>query len=146
MALIQRLKDNSENIVVLVNSVPKKDKMPTWIIIVVFVLINIGLAKYDAYRIKKNMPIDHMVNAITYFIITIAFYKWLTPLQVLGLLLIRIPIFNTSLNIFRGLPPTHLSTTTDSVIDRIMNPIIKKIGYWFYNTILLGLAAFLMYI
>lgn len=117
-----------------------------WLIVVAFILINIGLAKYDAYRIKNNIPINHTINAIVYTILILLFYKWLAPLKILGLLLIRIPIFNTSLNIFRGLPPNHLSSTTTSVIDKIINPIINKIGYWTYNIIVFVLSLFLIYL
>jgi hypothetical protein len=123
-----------------------KKEIPMWLIVVAFILINIGLAKYDAYRIKNNIPINHTINAIVYTILILLFYKWLAPLKILGLLLIRIPIFNTSLNIFRGLPPNHLSSTTTSVIDKIINPIINKIGYWTYNIIVFVLSLFLIYL
>jgi len=116
------------------------------LILILFIGINVGLARYDAYRIKNNIRIRHAINSIIYAGLMIPFIKWLTITKVLGILLLRIPIFNTSLNIFRGRPADYLSTTTTSIIDQIMNKYIEKIGYWFYNIILLVLAGFLIYI
>lgn len=76
----------------------------------------------------------------------IPFIKWLTIIKILGILLIRIPVFNTLLNIFRGRPANYLSTTTTSIIDQIMNKYIEKIGYWNYNGIIFGGAVILIYI
>ena len=116
------------------------------LLILLFVGINIGLARYDAYRIKNNIRIRHAVNALIYVGLILVFWKWLTVAKILSLSLIRIPIFNTALNVFRGLPATYLSKTTTSIIDQIMNKYIVKIGYWTYNAIIFGLAVFLMYI
>ena len=103
------------------------------IIFLTFVGVNILLALYDAYRIKRNIRIRHAWNAVFYTLLIIPFYKVLTIYKVLGILLVRIPVFNTALNVFRGLPADHISYTTTSIIDKyITNPIIKKIGYWPY--------------
>ena len=77
--------------------------MREFILIIVFIGVNILLALYDAYRIKNNIRIRHAINAIIYCVIIMLFWKWLTIYKVLGLLLIRVPIFNTALNIFRDL-------------------------------------------
>jgi hypothetical protein len=110
------------------------------LLIIVFVLINIGLAKYDAYKIKRHLRIRHAINAIVYLLFIAVFYKWLSITKVFGLLLIRIPIFNTSLNIFRGLPANHISHTTTSIIDQLTNKLVMKIGYFIYHGILLLLS------
>lgn len=116
------------------------------LILILFIGINIGLARYDAYRIKNNIRIRHAVNALIYTGIMLLFWKWLTIVKILGILLLRIPIFNTALNIFRNKPADYLSTTTTSIIDQIMNKYIEKIGYWKYSIGLLVLAGFLIYI
>jgi hypothetical protein len=116
------------------------------LLLILFIGINIGLARYDAYRIKNNLRIRHAINSIIYVGLILLFWKWLTITKILGLLLIRIPVFNTSLNMFRGLSPAHLSKTTTSIIDQIMNCYIEKIGYWVYNGILLGGSIFLLYV
>jgi hypothetical protein len=115
------------------------------LLFLLFICINIGLAKYDAYRIKNNIRIRHAINAIIYVGLIMLFYKWLTLLKILGLLLIRIPVFNTFLNIFRGKPADYLSSTTTSIIDQIMNKHIKNVGYWNYSLGLFVLAGFLIY-
>jgi hypothetical protein len=116
------------------------------LLLLLFIGINIGLARYDAYRIKNNIRIRHAINALVYVGFMLPFYRWLTIPLVLGLLLIRIPVFNTALNIFRGKPANWISHTTTSIIDQTMNKYVEKIGYWNYKIILLFLAGFLIYI
>jgi hypothetical protein len=110
------------------------------ILFCLFVGINIGLAKYDAYKIKRHLRIRHAINAIVYLLCIAVFYKWLTITKVFGLLLIRIPVFNTSLNIFRGHPAHHISHTTTSIIDQHTNKVVMRIGYFTYHGILLILS------
>ncbi len=107
------------------------------IFFLIFVTINIVLAKIDAIKIAKQQKIKHGINALIYlgllipvFLIT---YNWLL---IIGLLLVRIPVFNTALNYFRGLPLTYISDSTTSIIDQITNFIPKKIGYWPYSIVL----------
>lgn len=120
--------------------------MKEFILIIVFIGVNILLALYDAYRIKNNIRIRHGINAIIYCVIILMFWKWLTIAKILGLLLIRIPVFNTALNVFRGLPPTFISYTTTSIIDNVMNKIVMKIGYWRYNILLIVASILLILI
>ena len=119
--------------------------MISTLILILFIGINIGLAWYDAYRIKNNIRIRHAINSIIYLGLMLLFWKWLTILKVLGILLLRIPVFNTSLNIFRGKHATHLSKTTTSIIDQKMNNHIQRVGYWNYSVGLFVLAGFLIY-
>ena len=62
-----------------------------------------------------------------------------------GLSLIRIPVYNTSLNFFRGISLTYLSETTTSIIDRITNFIQKTIGYWTYVSIQFIISTVLIF-
>lgn len=116
------------------------------LLLILFIGINIGLARYDAYRIKNNIRIRHAINALVYVGFMLPFYRWLTIPLILGLLLVRIPVFNTALNIFRGKPANWLSYTTTSIITQATNGIVEKIGYWTYNAILLFLAGLLIYL
>lgn len=109
-----------------------------------FVGINIGLAKIDAYKIKNHLRIRHAINALIYLAIMGIFYKFLTVYKVIGILLVRIPVFNTSLNIFRGLKPDHISYTTTSIIDQYTNKIVEKVGYFNYHIFLLLLSLILI--
>ena len=110
----------------------------------IFVLINIGLAKIDANKIAKGIRIYHGINGLIYSALLGGVYllthNWMLPL---GLALLRIPVFNTSLNYFRGLALTYISESTTSIIDQLTRNIVKTLGYWTYNTILLTLATIL---
>lgn len=109
-----------------------------------FVAINIGLAKIDAYKIKNHLRIRHAINAIIYLAIMGIFYKFLTVYKVIGILLVRIPVFNTALNIFRGHKADHISHTTTSIIDQMTNKIVQKVGYFRYHIVLLILSFLLV--
>jgi hypothetical protein len=110
----------------------------------VFILINIGLAAFDANRISKHLRIYHGINGLVYLALLggvyLVTYSWTL---ILGLTLVRIPVFNTSLNYFRGLKLTYISESTTSIIDQATNFIPKKIGYWPYHIILTLLALIL---
>ena len=112
---------------------------------VLFAALNIGLAYIDAHKIKQNKPINHGVNALLYLIpliiVSLFIQSWTVPV---GLLVIRIPVFNTSLNYFRGLSLDYLSVSTTSVIDRITNWLPRAIGYANYHVALLIIAALLI--
>jgi hypothetical protein len=111
----------------------------------VFVILNVILAWIDATRINKNKFIDHFYNAFIYScFVGLAYYVRQDFLLVLGLYLLRIPVFNTSLNVFRGLSPTYISSSPASVVDKIINPIISFIGYWIFNIIILLTSFFLI--
>lgn len=115
-------------------------------LLVLFIGINIGFARYDAYRIKNHIRIRHAINALVYLGFMLLVYKWLTIYSALAILLIRIPVFNTALNIFRGKPANWLSYTTTSIITQATNGIVEKIGYWTYNILLILISIILLYI
>jgi hypothetical protein len=108
------------------------------VLFILFILINIGLASIDAYKIEHNKRIKHAFNAFIYLILIAPIFNVTRDWKLtLGLLLIRIPVFNTSLNYFRGKELDYISTSTTSIIDKITNWIPNKIGYWVYSLILL---------
>ena len=116
------------------------------LLLILFICVNVGLARFDAYLIKNNIRIRHAVNSIVYISFILLFYKWLTPLKILGLLLVRIPVFNTFLNYCRGKELIYISNTTTSIIDKITNFIPKKIGYWNYCICLFIISLILILI
>lgn len=116
------------------------------IFFVIFLLINIGLAKIDSNLIKKGKKIKHGLNAVIYFILLgIPYYFTKDWFLIGGLALLRIPIFNTFLNGFRGKELDYISDSTTSIIDKITNWIPKKIGYWVYNSIILLISLVLSF-
>jgi hypothetical protein len=106
------------------------------VIILLYILINIGLAKIDAIKIANHKRIRHGLNALFYclLICPTLMISWTYPI---GLLALRRIVFDTSLNLFRGLPYDYISSTTTSIIDRISYGFQKKYGYFVYYSIFL---------
>ena len=110
------------------------------------ILLNGILALIDSNKIKKGEHIYHGINALVYgSVIGVYYLIGADILMCFGLLLIRIPVFNTSLNYFRGISLTYISETTTSIIDRITNIIPKTIGYWAYVSILFIISTILIF-
>lgn len=117
------------------------------LLFVIFVIANIALAKIDADKIKQGKRIYHGINGLVYSgLLLLAFLITHSWTVVLGLALLRIPVFNTTLNYFRGLPLTYLSNSTTSIIDQLTNFIPKTIGYWTYTITLLITSLILVLI
>lgn len=100
------------------------------ILLVLFTCINIALAKYDAWKIKNNKWIYHGINAVIYLILLIYPYiltkDWFFMIALLSL---RRIVFDTALNLFRGLRFDYISSTTTSIIDRLSYKFQAKYGY-----------------
>jgi hypothetical protein len=114
------------------------------VIFIIFVLINIGLANIDAYKIKQDKQIKHGLNALIYLALLVPmFYATQNWYLILSLLLVRIPVFNTSLNYFRDKELDYISYNTTSITDKITNWIPDRIGYWIYHSILFTISLIL---
>jgi hypothetical protein len=94
------------------------------------------LAKIDAWKISKGIHIKHGINALVYCVLIAPtlFISWRYPIAMLAL---RRIVFDTALNLFRGLPYDYISATTTSIIDRISYDFQKQYGYFAYYTIFL---------
>jgi hypothetical protein len=94
------------------------------------------LAKIDSWKISKNIHIKHGINALIYCVLIAPtfFISWHYPIAMLAL---RRIVFDTALNLFRGLPFDYISATTTSIIDRISYNFQKQYGYFAYYTIFL---------
>ena len=105
-------------------------------ILVLYTIINIVLAKIDSWKISKNIHIKHGINALIYCVLIAPtfFISWHYPIAMLAL---RRIVFDTALNLFRGLPFDYISATTTSIIDRISYNFQKQYGYFAYYTIFL---------
>jgi hypothetical protein len=105
-------------------------------ILTLYILLNVVLAKIDAYKIKHNKRIRHGINALIYCVLIAPtfFISWHYPIAMLAL---RRIVFDTALNLFRGLPFDYISSTTTSIIDRISYDFQKEYGYFAYYTIFL---------
>jgi len=104
------------------------------LIILAYILLNVVLAKIDANKIRDGIHIKHGINALVYctLIAPTFFISWHYPIAMLAL---RRIVFDTSLNLFRGLPFDYISATTTSIIDRISYDFQKEWGYFCYYMI-----------
>lgn len=113
--------------------------MVEFILALLYTYINILLAKIDANKIKDGIHIKHGINALVYILLcVIALYITRDLYFFVALMFLRKIVFDTSLNLFRGLHYSYASKTTTSIIDRLTYKINKALGYWvFYGIILL---------
>ena len=108
------------------------------LILILFFFINVALAKYDSIRIKEQKRIYHGVNATVYLLIMAVVFCFLKSYSFLiALLAERRIVFDTALNLFRGLRFDYISSTTTSIIDRISYKFQAKYGYFVYYLIFL---------
>jgi len=105
-------------------------------IISLYIFINVILAKIDALKIKKGLRIRHGINALIYIalIAPTVYISWSFPIAMMAL---RRIVFDTALNLFRGLPFDYISDSTTSIIDRISYDFQNQYGYFIYNLIFL---------
>ena len=100
------------------------------LIVILFVGVNIAHAYHDAKRIKAQKRIYHGLNGLFYILLLAPTYiypkEWLF---VIGLLSLRRIVFDTALNLFRGLRFDYISSTTTSIIDRLSYKFQAKFGY-----------------
>jgi uncharacterized membrane protein len=114
-------------------------------ILILFVVSNVILAYYDANRIKQDSRIYHGLNGLVYIgLLTLAYLLTVDWGLIAGLTLLRIPVFNTALNYFRGKELTYISKHTTSIVDQLTNRIPEKVGYWTYHTVLLLVSLILI--
>lgn len=106
------------------------------LLVLLFGFINIILAKIDAEKIKQNKRIYHGINGLIYgALVAIAFYFVRSYALIFALLCERRIVFDTALNIFRGLRFDYISSKTTSIIDRISYKFQSKYGYFVYYAI-----------
>jgi uncharacterized membrane protein len=114
-------------------------------LLILFVILNMVLAYFDANKIKQNTRIYHGINGLVYMaLLTLAYLLTSNWLLIAGLTILRIPVFNTALNYFRDKELTHISKHTTSIIDQFTNKIPEKVGYWTYHSILLLISLILI--
>lgn len=99
----------------------------------VYAGLNILHAKHDAWRIFDGRRIYHGINGLVHVIIVgVVFLFTREWFFVIGLLSLRRIVFDTALNIFRGLRFDYISSTTTSIIDRLSYNVQKRYGYVMY--------------
>jgi hypothetical protein len=95
-----------------------------------FVGMNLILAYHDAERIKLHLRIYHGLNTLIYGLLLAPVYIYLEDwFFIIGLLCLRRVVFDTSLNIMRGLRFDYISSSTGSLIDKLSYKFQAKYGY-----------------
>lgn len=108
-------------------------------IVFLFVGTNIILAYHDAERIKVHLRIYHGLNALLYALLLLPVYIHLKDwFFIIGLLCLRKVVFDTSLNVMRGLRFDYISSSTGSLIDKLSYRFQAKYGYVpYYGTFII---------
>lgn len=111
--------------------------MVEFILTFLYICLNVFLAQIDAYKIRSGMRIKHGINAGVYILLCgIALYITRDTYFFVALMFLRKVVFDTSLNILRGLPYSYASSTTTSIIDRATYRLNQRLGYWLFYGII----------
>lgn len=103
------------------------------LIALVYAGLNILHAKHDAVRISQHKRIYHGINGLIHVILVgVVFLFTKEWFFVIGLLSLRRIVFDTALNLFRGLRFDYISSSTTSIIDRLSYSFQKRYGYVIY--------------
>lgn len=95
-----------------------------------FTALNIIIAWWHARLIKQQRPIKHGWWGLAYIIAAgVASFIAKDWILLVLLLLNRKLVFDISLNLFRGLPPFHVSLTTTSIVDNWQRKIFGRNGF-----------------
>ena len=100
-----------------------------FLVVILFIAVNVAHAYHDSVRIKVHKRIYHGLNGLFYILAiapAIILKDWFF---IIGLLSLRRIVFDTALNLFRGLRFDYISSTTTSVIDRLSYKFQAKFGY-----------------
>lgn len=109
--------------------------------LVIFFLINVALAQYDAGRIKKGGWIYHGINWAVYIaMIAVPWYFFRDWWLVAALLFERLLVFNIALSLYRKLPFDYVSPNPKSIIDRMAKAVFGNNGKLMYAVYLLCFA------
>lgn len=101
--------------------------------VILYGFLNILLANHDALKISQHKKIEHGTNALVYLALILpAGYLTNSWIFLIGLLALRRIVFDTALNLIRGLRFDYISSTTTSVIDRLSYKFQKHFGYLVY--------------
>jgi hypothetical protein len=100
-----------------------------FLIAVLFAVVNIAHAYHDSVRIKAHKRIHHGLNGIFYIIVIAPVLLSKDWFFIIGLLSLRRVVFDTALNLFRGLRYDYISPTTTSLIDKLSYRFQARFGY-----------------
>jgi hypothetical protein len=109
------------------------------ITIILFSLVNVGLAAIDANKIFKSKAILHGLNGALYIAMLVVPYLLFKDYWLIAVLLFdRLIFFNISLSLFRRFNWDYISPKPKSIIDKIAYSIFKdnsELMYFIYIVI-----------
>ena len=89
--------------------------------------INVWMAWYHAELIKEDKRVRHALWGGAYAFLSVYMAWALESWWFLGIAFcLRKLVFDSALNLYRGLPLFHVSTTTTSIIDRLHYKVFKE--------------------
>jgi len=103
-----------------------------FLVVFLFTALNIAHAYHDAKRIKAHKRIYHGLNSLFYILLLAPVSLLKDWFFIIGLLSLRRIVFDTALNLFRGLRFDYISSTTTSIIDKLSYKFQAKYGYFPY--------------
>lgn len=99
-----------------------------FVAVVIYALFCVGLAYYDAVRIKQDKRIYHGLNGAAHLVIIMACGIWIHPLLAVAMLFEGRLVFDISLNLFRGLPFDYVPLYPQSLVDRMEQKVFDEDG------------------
>lgn len=103
-----------------------------------YIIFCIVLAFFNGRFIAKGRVIHHVVNGVLHLLCFVGGF-FVMGWQVAALPFIGRVVFDTSLNLFRGLPISYVTIQPASVIDQIEQSVFKK-NWWLPKLIYLMIA------
>lgn len=124
----------------------------SYIILIIFMVINIGMARYESFLRKRDIQngttgaIKHWFWACVYIGLCVSafFISDKNYFLLAALITVRKPVFDISFNLFNGLPAFMVSTTTSSIIDKINNSLFHG-NAKLYQSIYAGITIVLIF-
>jgi hypothetical protein len=116
------------------------------LVVILFAAVNIAHAYHDSERIKAQKRIYHGLNGLFYILVIAPVIISKDWFFVIGLLSLRRVVFDTALNLFRGLKYDYISATTTSIIDRLSYNFQNRFGYIIYYSIFIIITILSIFI
>ena len=114
----------------------------TALIIAAFTVVNVLLALYDAKRIGKGKKISHALNGAIYLALVAGAVWFNRDYWLAGsLLVLRLIVFNISLNLFRGFRWNYISPAPAAVTDKVARAIFGRNSSLMYAILLVVMAG-----
>ena len=107
-----------------------------------YIIFCIVLAYFNGRFIAKGRVIHHVVNGVLHLLFFVGGF-FVMGWQVAALPFIGRVVFDTSLNLFRGLPISYVTIQPASIIDQIEQAVFKR-NWWLPKLIYVAIAIIIL--